>query len=367
MSGLKRGMLLLGIVAVAWGQAPTAEEIREKAIGSVAQVLVARDPAGRVTAGAATAFVVKPNGVLLTAWHVVRDATAVQVRFKNGERFDAVQLLGVDERRDVAALKIPASGLAVLPAAQAGEAKEGGNSYVLGNPQGMSYTLTSGIVSALRPSEEVRGLMPGYRVIQFTAGSYPGSSGGVLLSAWGRVLGLVVGGLPGAQGLNFAVPIESVLGLADEAPMKRFASGARLTLPGEGALPEDGTLKTRGDSEKSELLATAKDKNALIKGFKTMAIHVMGQSFFGTPQLKAALGRTKGFEELRILIVDDVKVADVVLEVGFTAPWDYPFSLKHQTSTVMLVSGKGTGPFSGVAGASSVASEFVKLLKPNRQ
>ena len=47
-------------------------------------------------------------------------------------------------------------------------------------------------------------------------------------------------------------------------------------------------------------------------------------------------------------------------------PWDYPFSLKYQNTSVVLVSGKGSGPFSGPAGATSVASEFAKLLKAYR-
>jgi hypothetical protein len=64
--------------------------------------------------------------------------------------------------------------------------------------------------------------------------------------------------------------------------------------------------------------------------------------------------------------VDDRKVADTVLDVGYTFAWDFPFELKHQNTTIVLLSGKGVGPFSGVAGAASVASEFVKIAKPYR-
>jgi hypothetical protein len=82
--------------------------------------------------------------------------------------------------------------------------------------------------------------------------------------------------------------------------------------------------------------------------------------------MKAALGKTKGFDGLGITIVDDSALADAVLHVAYTFAWDYPFSLTHQNTTVVLVSGKGSGPFSGPAGAKSVASEFTKLLKPYR-
>jgi hypothetical protein len=55
-----------------------------------------------------------------------------------------------------------------------------------------------------------------------------------------------------------------------------------------------------------------------------------------------------------------------VLDVGYTFAWDYPFELKHQNTTLVLASGKGIGLFSGVVGATSVADEFVKIVKPYR-
>ena len=82
--------------------------------------------------------------------------------------------------------------------------------------------------------------------------------------------------------------------------------------------------------------------------------------------MKAALGTNKGFQAYRISIVDDRALADVVLTVNYTFAWDYPFALTHQNTSVVLLSGKGSGPFSGPKGATSVASELVKALKPYR-
>jgi hypothetical protein len=64
--------------------------------------------------------------------------------------------------------------------------------------------------------------------------------------------------------------------------------------------------------------------------------------------------------------VDDPAVADVVLDVAYRFAWDYPFTVRHQNTSVVLVSGKGSGPFSGPRGATSVASELVKALRPFR-
>ena len=56
----------------------------------------------------------------------------------------------------------------------------------------------------------------------------------------------------------------------------------------------------------------------------------------------------------------------MVLHVGFAFEWDFPFELKHQNTSTMLLAGKGVGPFSGPLGAKNVAAEFVKLMKPYR-
>ena len=68
---------------------------------------------------------------------------------------------------------------------------------------------------------------------------------------------------------------------------------------------------------------------------------------------------------MRIAVVDDPSLADVILEVAYTFMWDYPFSLKHQNTSIVLVAGKGGG-IGGAAGAGSVANELAKLLKPYR-
>jgi len=323
--------------------------------------------------------VVRQNGILLTAYHLVKDAYSIQVRFKTGEIFDHVQLLGVDTRRDVAAIKVTAAALPALPVAVAAQAKAGDSVAVVSHPAALPWSASSGVVSAFRLADEVPGAGSGYRLIQFTAPSSPGSSGGVLIDSRGNALGLIVGSLSGGQNLNFAVPIDSVLGLSDTAATKSFASGGELGLPNLPAIvtgvnpPPPQARADQANSgatpeapEKSDLLSASRDKDFILRNFRTMYVEARRAQYFGSDQLKAALGRNKEFDKLNIRIVDDRKVADTVLDVGYTFAWDFPFELKHQNTTIVLLSGKGVGPFSGVAGAASVASEFVKLAKPYR-
>ncbi len=118
--------------------------------------------------------------------------------------------------------------------------------------------------------------------------------------------------------------------------------------------------------DQSELLKNSKDPDFILKNFHTMWVDAREAQYFGSDQMKAALGRNKGFRELNIHIVDDPHVADVLLKVGYTFAWEYPFQLKHQNTTMVLVAGKGLGPFSGPLGAADVAREFVEAVKSAR-
>jgi hypothetical protein len=131
-----------------------------------------------------------------------------------------------------------------------------------------------------------------------------------------------------------------------------------------GGTPTDSAART--GPEKSDLLANSKDPEFVLRNFKTMLVDASRAVYFGTAQMKAALGNNKRFAQLKITIVDDPLVADVVLNVSYTFAWDYPFSLKHQNTSMVLVSGKGSGPLSGPKGASSVVGELVKALGPYR-
>lgn len=352
------------------------DQIIEKASPSIAVVLAGKSPSELEGLGAA--FVIRENGILLTAYHLIKNAQAVQIRFKNGEIFDDVQLLGIDHRRDVAAIRITATALPALPVASASKAKAGDPICVVSHAASLLWSGSTGVISAYRLADEVPGAGSGYRLLQFTAPASPGSSGGVVLDAQARALGVIVGSLQGGQNLNFAIPIETVLGLADAPVARGFGSGSALQLPGGGAAtqarnasrPEPAGESERAepqsaDFEKSETLKS-KDPDFILRNFRTLYADASKAQFFGNAQLKAALGKNKEFIAMGIALVDDRTLADVVLEVGYTFAWDYPFSLKHQNTTLILLAGKGSGAFSGPAGATSVAKQLTKLLKPYR-
>src|SRR5215510_6607505 len=207
-------------------RALSGEQVVERVSPSAVSILVGRGD-GQI-AGVASAVIIRSDGIILTANRGVKGMREVQVRLKNGEMYDQVELIASDERRDVAALRIAAIGLPVLSVGNSANAASGATVYVVSNAVGLPWTASSGILSATRMADDVPGAGSGYRILQFTAPLAPGSSGGVLVDAEAKILGIVVGSLSVGQNVNFAVPIDSIAGLANVSGGTRFDSGARL-------------------------------------------------------------------------------------------------------------------------------------------
>lgn len=343
-------LVLLAATAVPAQTKPaplTGPEIVARVKPSVALVLVG-EGAGRLS-GTASAVCVRPDGVLLTAYHVVKDAREVQVRLASGEVYDNVQLLGADQRRDVAAIRIPAGGLPVLPIAPESDFQVGENVYVVSNPKGLAWSASNGVLSGVRLADEIPGAGHGYNLLQFTAPVSPGSSGGLLVDAEGRALGLVTSSLNG-QNLNFAVPLINVQGLGSGAQAATsFGAGGDLHLP--QAAPRTPGAEVAAKANPTELARAA----------RTLAI--TSRTTFFTPALLArALMKQPAFASLNLKIVEDPRVADLIIQVDrplFT--YDFTFTLTSPSTSIELDSGKVIA-FDGVHAAPKIAKHLVKFF-----
>ena len=172
-------------------------------------------PQGRVESGVGSGFIVSEDGRILTNAHVVEGADTVQVTLKDGRSFEG-KVLGSDPVTDVAVIDLEATGLPTLSVSEA-ELKPGEAAIAIGNPLGLDNTVTVGIVSATGRSSGQVGI-PDKRVdfIQTDAAINPGNSGGPLLNARGEVIGMNTAIISGAQGLGFAIPIDSVQRIATQ-------------------------------------------------------------------------------------------------------------------------------------------------------
>jgi S1-C subfamily serine protease len=153
-----------------------------------------------------TGFVVSADGTIVTNLHVIARMKQPRVKLPDGRSFDAVSVIGYDKERDLAILRIPATGLPVLPLGDSRKVRVGQRVIAFGTPLGYSGTTTTGIVSAIRRHPK----LPDARLLQTDAPINPGSSGGPLVDTKGRAVGVVTSMIYNAQSLGFAVPVDEL-------------------------------------------------------------------------------------------------------------------------------------------------------------
>ena len=146
------------------------------------------------------------KGLILTDYHVIQEAETISVTLSDGRSFEA-QTVGTDAATDLAVIKIDAVGLTQLTMGDSDGLRVGDYVVAVGNPFGLSQTVTHGIVSALGRTGFETGAYEGY--IQTDAAINPGNSGGPLLDLDGRMVGVnsaIIGSSSGSVGLGFSIP-----------------------------------------------------------------------------------------------------------------------------------------------------------------
>ena len=174
------------------------------------------EPQQRVERGTGSGFMINSNGEILTNAHVVEGADTVNVTLKDGRSFVG-KVIGTDPVTDVAVVKIQANNLPAVTLGNSEQLKPGEWAIAIGNPLGLDNTVTTGIISATGRSSSQVGV-PDKRVnfIQTDAAINPGNSGGPLLNALGQVIGMNTAIIQGAQGLGFAIPINTAQRIAQQ-------------------------------------------------------------------------------------------------------------------------------------------------------
>jgi Do/DeqQ family serine protease len=153
-------------------------------------------------------FVWSEDGIVVTNNHVVEGASSISVNFNDGSKLPA-KLIGVDPDSDVAVLRVNARNLAKAPIGTSSDLMIGESVVAVGNPFGLSGTVTTGVVSALGrsvPSKEQGRTFTDF--IQTDASINPGNSGGPLLNIEGKVIGINTAIYANAQGIGFAIPVD---------------------------------------------------------------------------------------------------------------------------------------------------------------
>src|SRR5262249_10229246 len=158
--------------------------------------------------GQGSGFIIDRDGHILTNYHVIADARQVEVTLHNRKKYHA-RLVGSDRSHDLAIIQIKAPDLNPMTLGDSKGLQVGQKVYAIGNPFGLSGTLTSGIVSSIRQVQEPDGVTI-QEAIQTDAAINPGNSGGPLLNSHGEVIGIntMIASNSGQNaGIGFAIPI----------------------------------------------------------------------------------------------------------------------------------------------------------------
>ena len=170
--------------------------------------------------GLGSGMIYRSDGLILTNAHVVRGANTVKVTLSDGREFKKAEVLGRDERTDIAVVKIPATNLPVVKLGDSKEVNVGDWAIAVGNPFGLDHTLTVGVISAKgREIDLARNGDTRTDYLQTDASINPGNSGGPLLNINGLVIGVnnaIYSESGGNQGIGFAIPVNTARFVADQ-------------------------------------------------------------------------------------------------------------------------------------------------------
>jgi len=262
-----------------------------------------------------TGFVISPDGYILTNNHVVSGADEVMVKFSDGREIKG-EIKGSDEKLDLALIKV--SDKEKLHAAELGDSdalEVGEWVMAIGNPFGLSQTVTAGIVSA---KGRVIGNGPYDDFIQTDASINPGNSGGPLFNSEGRVIGINTAIIAGGQGIGFAIPVNMAKGiiaqLRDSGKVTRGYLGIRFQ-----PLTADLAKSFGLDSEKGALISNVeKDTPAERAGLKAgdVILEYDGKPISEGNELPRFVAATPIDKKVRVVIFRDGKKQEVSVVVA---------------------------------------------------
>lgn len=256
-----------------------------------------QEPQERWREGQASGFIISPDGYILTNNHVIDGADEISVVLQDGRTFEKIKLIGADDKTDVALLKI--ENIDNLPCVELGDSDDleiGEWVIAIGNPFGLTETLTVGVVSALGRKLGGEGFQD---FIQTDAAINPGNSGGPLLNLDGKVVGInsaIITGDRGYMGIGLAVPINMAKSIKDQLVSTGKVQRGYLGISMQEITPDIAEFFKLKDSKGALITDIVKD----------------------SPADRAGLQKDDVIVQVGTKKIEDVQ--DVRNVIGFTAP-----------------------------------------------
>lgn len=235
----------------------------ESLVARVRSAVVAVEQRG----GQGTGVMLTPDGYLLTNAHVVGETASPRIGFADGRRLTG-EVVGRDDRSDLAVIRVDTSGSTALPLAERESLKVGRLVLAIGNPLSFDRSVSLGVISALDrnlPAERGR-MLEG--LIQTDAAINPGNSGGPLIDTRGRVVGINTAIIPFAQGIGFAIPAHTASWVAAVLIQKGAIRRPFLGISARGEPLEHTLARVVGQARAVRVLGVGRGTPAMRAGME---------------------------------------------------------------------------------------------------
>lgn len=263
-------------------------------------------------------FIISPDGYILTNNHMVEEAEKIEIELTDGRKFTA-KIIGADPDSDVAVVKIDANDLPYLELADSDALEVGEWVLAIGNPLGLSHTVTAGIVSAKGRSGF--GLAKFENFIQTDAAINFGNSGGPLINLDGKVVGIntAIAGSTGNIGIGFAIPIN----MAKHA-YEQLVKGGTVERGYLGVIIEDPTDETASffglkKNAKGALISDVAEDSAADKaGLKhdDIVIELNGKPVESSAAFRNQIAMLKPGSRIKLVVWRDKKRKAITVKLG---------------------------------------------------
>ncbi len=255
--------------------------------------------------GSGSGAIVRSDGYILTNHHVVGEADKISVQLYDGQELKA-RLIGTDPATDISVIKIEGKDMPVLPMGNSNNILVGESVIVIGNPFGLSHTVTFGIVSA--KGRTGMGIAEYEDFIQTDAAINPGNSGGPLVDLEGKIVGVntaIFSNSGGYQGIGFAVPINMARRVMNELIETGQVSRGWLGVGIQNMTPElakaFGLDKSRGSLVTGVMPGTPAEKAGLQKG--DVILRLNGESIENSSVLRNAVADVRADATVELELV----------------------------------------------------------------
>lgn len=277
-------------------------------------------PQNRIEHGLGSGVIISPDGYIVTNNHVIEGAVDIRVTMSNKDVYPA-KLIGADPLTDLAVIKISGSNFPSVPWGNSTSLHPGQTVLAFGNPYGLQFTVTRGIISALnRPNPDSDRRKPG-EFIQTDAAINPGNSGGALVNARGELIGIntfLISGSGSFAGMGFAIPTQiaepTVNTLIRDGKVEHGYIGVQIA----DVTPDNAKFFNLTKAAGALVSDVTPDSPGAKAGIKTgdVITELDGKTITDAGQLQMLVGQRRPGDSIRLTVMRDDKPTEISLTLG---------------------------------------------------